>query len=305
MAVALAREPETGFQIIHVIPDAWGPYVDIRAMYQSLARRNPWTSVIAPGEFTDARVLAADAQTLFVHWQPERAELTGLKERRAMVAAVYSEAYDDNPRIMLRAHSEHLTRFLCARILFDCVFGHTPWMADRLASSFTPGFVLPVGWDLEAMGAPRWDSHKHYGRSFHGTRVGHRGSGIVTAFDVDHTGFFGRQLLGALDQSAISIYIAHSDVASFSTWRLWQCASTSCVLANASKSDDVWPFDVNEHMLRTSIATFRRRQELHELAKDTKRLEPIARAAHEVARKYTVDMIERSFIVPAIQQLTR
>lgn len=286
--------------IYHVITDQWGPYVDIRACLKSRERRANRTHVITPEQFADLPLEARENEDAFyIHWQPERAPLSP-RSTRGKHAAVYSEAYDDDASKMLPEHLAHLKAFWARRGEFDCVFAHTPKMAARLGNApHTPGFVLPIGWDAGAMGAPRWDTPKHNLIEFHGSIIGRREGAWLG--DSNASGLYGRALLGYLDRSAISFYKAHSDVMSFSTWRLWQCASTSCVLAADTVSTDSWPFVAGEHYIKLESTTpF---QELYALAGQRDKLAEIALAAHELAREFTIDRIEKSYIVPAFEQL--
>lgn len=298
--------------IYHVITDRWGPYVDIRACLQSRERRTNRTHVITPEQFDELpHEIIENTDAFFIHWQPERAR-AGLRLSSAKHAAVYSEAYDDDASKLLPEHLAHLKAFYARREEFDCVFAHTPKMAARLGNRpGTPGFVLPVGWDADAMGAPRWDAPK-VPISFHGSMVGRRDSALATWLGAGAqnnqvaiwSGLYGRQLLGALDQSALSFYKAHSDVMSFSTWRLWQCASTACVLAADTVSTDSWPFFAGEHYVKLQYTDgIAQSQELYDLAQQTDRLRALVMQAHELAREFTVDRIEKAYIVPAFEQL--
>lgn len=289
----------SSFPIFHVITDQWGPYVDIRACLKSRESRAKRTFVITPEQCAELPTSTLDnPDAFFIHWQPERAEL-GLASSAAKHAAVFSEAYDDDPAKLLPDHRVHLERFLAQRDKFDCVFAHTPKLAARLQGPSTPAFVLPVGWDAEAMGAPRWDAPKHYSIEFHGSMVGRRMGAWLG--DANGCGLYGRMLLGYLDQSAISLYKAHSDVMSFSTWRLWQCASTSCVLAADSASEDSWPFYPDEHYIK--LAPGFDPSELVALAREPAWLMLYARRAHELAREFSIDRIEKAYIVTAFERL--
>jgi hypothetical protein len=117
------------------------------------------------------------------------------------------------------------------------------------------------------------------------------------------TGRFGRGLLGALDTARASLYIAHSTVESFSTWRLWQVASTSAALV--AEPGDAWPFVKDEHFIQIPYLTSENVQgvveELKALADQHERLSAVATQAHELAQQYSVDAVEDDWVVPAIE----
>lgn len=317
----LAREPGTGFHVFHVIPDAWGPFVDIRAMYQSLARRAPWISVIKPNEFRslqlfsyDHGLLWDDPRVAFVVWDLS-AEVYTIP-RKALVTYVYSEALAGDLTKLLPAHQSVWARFVVDLRDIDGVFGHTPLAAELLARSHKKAFLMPVGWDAEAMGAPRWDAPKHKELVFYGSVVGRREILLPYLLDtfnrrrdqpllVSISGAYGRGLLGELDTSQASLYIAHSDVESYSTWRLWQVASTSAALL--SEPGDTWPFVIEEHFV--GIQKFEIGNawnvslQIKELLTRREHNLSVARAAHEIARQFTVDLIQTRYLLPALAEL--
>lgn len=326
----LAREPKTGFHVFHVIPDAWGPFVDIRAMYQSFARRNPWTSVISTEEYLrlqkglQQEALGDpwwDPRVAFVVWDLA-AEPPDLKStRKALVLVVYSEALDQVDEKFWPAHLKVWSDFWHAAHQYDGVFGHTPRMSDllhHLVGTKCKPFVLPVGWDAHAMGAPRWDAPKFKELTFHGSVVGRREIVLPYLYDtfnrgrdagpllVNISGAYGRALLGELDTARASLYIAHSDVESYSTWRLWQTASTSCVML--SEPGDTWPFEAERHYI--GIERFELGNvwnvslQIKELLSRHEHNLSVARRAHEeIACKFTLDHVAENYLLPALAEL--
>jgi hypothetical protein len=294
-------------QIIHVVPDDWGAYVDIKACLESLATRRRSTRVITPNEFLNSRSWAKD--TFFVSWalfDP----LTERGHRSYKIAYVYSEALDANQSKLLPAHLSHWRSFAGLKHKFDAVFAHTPRAAEIVKATGLPTFVMPAGWDASAMGVPRWRCPKHHTVAYHGSMVGRRELIVpylkegIDGFE-DVTGLFGRGLLGRLDVTRASLYIAHSMVESFSTWRLWQVASTSAALI--AENGDTWPFEAGKHFVPIDHMTLDNAKEVtHEISgwlRSRDRLNDIANEAHKLAQRYTVDRVEDEFVFPAIEAL--
>lgn len=300
-------------KIWHVITNQWGPFVDIRACYASLAERKPdLVGIITPEQFPIAMREAGEDE-LFIVWGAPWIDPGPVTRRDCYVAGVWSEALDIDGSKMLPEHHAVYRKFLGVVENYDAIFAHTPTMRDLIAESAddVPAFVMPVGWDAAAMGAPRRDAPKFTQIAYRGSRIGRRETLIPilkAQFGanelVDMTGRFGRQLLGHLDCSAIDLYIAHSPVESFSTWRLWQAASTATTLV--AEPGDTWPFVAGEHYIEISriepettrpaaialLALLRREDELRR----------ISRAAHTLAREYNVDRITQDFVRPAFAE---
>lgn len=309
----MERYPGTGTIFVHVIPEGWGPFVDIRAMYQSLARRRPWTHVISPREYADRMNtwLWNDPDTVFICWSMMD---PGPKwQRKSTVLQVYSEALDDDGRVLLPDHLKYWHAFKTMSVHFDAALTHTP-MTCMIVDRVIPTFVMPVGWDEGAMGRPRPDAPKHRTYVYHGSTAGRREMLVpyvtkaLGKLFCDATGSFGRGLLGIIDTSLASLYIAHSEVASFSTWRLWQVASTTAAMV--AEPGDTWPFESDRHLVTiprintTNGKSVMRR--LEEISQERDLLARISGQAHEeVARRYTVDYIEDHFLVPAVETLRR
>ena len=312
--------------LIHVIPDEWGPFVDVRAMWLSRARHRGNLHVITPAEFCERQNAWYwnEPRAVFILWtliDPGPLDL-----RKSKVFHVFFEAIDHDLGKLLPAHVDHWDRFKTMSVHFDGVFVHTPRMKEVVSTYIqTPVHVMPLGWDAEAMGTPRWEAPKHRGYVFHGSMVGRRevivpylngpfglGHGSPSpshAFE-NVTGMFGRSLLGVLDTASASLYIAHSQVGSFSTWRLWQAASTSAVMiAEVSGDDgDTWPFVAGEHFYPIEMMTADNASIIVGLLRsfllEAPAMIEISKRAHELACTYSLARIEDEFILPAIERTT-
>ena len=311
----LPVDPKTGYRYIHVIPSSWGPFVDIRACWIELSKRRPWTHVFDSNELSARFVeMKSDPANLFIVWSMTDARSIARHGRASKLFVVYSEAMDEDGAVLLPSHLAHWHTFKDVAANLDGVFAHTPWMVDMLRRANRPTFVMPAGWDPFVMGGPKRDAHPHQLVSYHGSMVGRREvivPALPKAFSRCHqdgesrfedvSGLYGRSLLGKLDTSAVSLYIAHSLVRSFSTWRLWQCASSSTVLV--AEPGDTWPFEAGLHYHEIPRFTLDNvgalTHQITGLAQDRECLNEMASEAHALARKYTVDYIEDHFIQPA------
>lgn len=239
----------------HVVPRQWGPYVDIVAVWEGAG-----ATVIDPANDDAYRNHTLENRVVRVFWT-----LTPVpppSERTWAAVAVYVEALGD-PTRMLPEHVEHWQRFLEVARDYDAIVVHTPAMARRLRAELrAPVFTIPLGWSPLTVGfgyGPR--RHVHHDLAWWGSPVGRR----VELYDklqqwcmaqgirgVNLTGKFGRELIGALDGVACVVYVAHSKVESYSTWRLWQCLMADVpVVSEPAGLGDVWPFTWDTAYLRS------------------------------------------------------
>lgn len=243
--------------IQHIVPLQWGPYVDIAAMWGAAG------ATVRDPTVADEFAHALNARVTRFYWS--LAEVPPAAERTHAAVAVYAEALHEGPAPwpMLPQHTEHLIRFLEAARHYDAVVVHTPAMARRLRAEFRlPVFTIPLGWSPTTTGfgyGPR--RHVHHDIAWWGSPVGRRPElydklarwcAAQNIRGVDLTGKFGRELIGALDNVACVVYVAHSKVASYSTWRLWQCLAADVpVVSEPASLGDVWPFVWDTPYLRS------------------------------------------------------
>lgn len=245
--------------IQHIVPAQWGPFVDIAAMWRMVG-----ATVLDPASEAAYWNYALEDRLVRVFWS--LAAVPPPKSRTWAAVAVYAEALTDpgNDKAMLPQHVEHWIRFCEATRNYDAVVVHTPAMARRLRAELRlPVFVIPLGWSpiTNGFGPSGPHRHVHHDVAWWGSPVGRRvdlypqlarwcESQSVRAIDL--TGKFGRELVGALDSVACVVYVAHSKVESYSTWRLWQTLMADVpVVSEPASLGDVWPFSWDTSYLRS------------------------------------------------------
>jgi hypothetical protein len=312
--MTLPRHPDTGAHFIVVIPFAWGPCIDYSTGYRQLALQLPWLTCIDEHDFLDAYLNHRnDPHVVFVMWSelevPSRAILGA---RRCTVAYLYSEALDDRESAMLPAHVEHLRRFE-ARVAggaYDAVVVHTPAMKRRLHRRRLdlPVYVVPAGWSPWATGGPTWECPRAPTLVAWGT-AGRRVEvmpHVRRCFPdlADASGMFGRALVAEVNRHRAALYIAHSPVASFSTWRLWQAlAAGTPLIAESTGSDDTWPFQPIAHFLpiaRVDLTSDNLDGPMHQAAaylRDAQLCAAVALRAYGDYNRWTLEYVTKEFLV--------
>ena len=304
--MGLVVHPATGVHYAHVITSAWGPFVDLHAMCSHFADRCPWMSVHAPNTMGMDNPLWQDPAVLLVFWQ----RISGMpsrEARQAHTAFIYAEAIGD-PSAMLPDHvtekAQVMTSLSCGG--FDAILAHTPFMVDHFKMLGAKAYLYPLGWEEAIYGAPRFDGPRMHDYCYYGSTVGKRE--LVMPFLkqhlgehlIDSSGMFGRALVAKLDTCRASLYVAHSDVYSFSTWRTWQTLGSSACLV--SEPADTWPLVAGEHFVKLERITWVNVKlvvaDLLRMLGDTD-LAGVARRAHEeVAHEFTCTKCIDRYLVP-------
>lgn len=237
--------PKSGLRYVMSIAP-WPAYREFAKIYAAATRRFPWIEMLGRKELS-ARLpdLCKDERNFIIVWGYRCPAIP--VDRKATCAIGYSEAYDEDPNKMLNGHMRWLrdvkaTQFSQA----DGFLCHTPWMAQRVSEGTgLPGHVLPVGYDA-VLGEPDLKAEKDHRFTYNGVMAGKR-SWLVPAMREamgvsfkDATGQWMRQLNATLNASCASLYLTHSDVHSFSTFRIWQTMASSAALI-AESGRDCWP----------------------------------------------------------------
>lgn len=303
-----ALHPDTGRAYIAVMPSC-GAFMDIWSCYLAVSDPRIWFDVIEPDRFEELLFSVRDENVVFVHWAPNLIDGPSLpRDRRALVLPVYSEALDRDESVMLPDHIRDWHRFLELAPYLDGFFAHTPKMVEMISlATGKRGFVLPVGWD-PVMGTPAWDRSKSQTALFAGSMVGRRESLIPLIQKHVQiqvlSGVYGNAMHEAMNDSKTTLYVAHSAVGSYSTWRIWQAMCSSSALV--TEPGDWWPLEPELcypiQMLDSSnveeAATM-----INEISYDDARSR--ARALHESLSHFTTSRCIDRDIVIATSNLSR
>lgn len=306
----LPVHPETGVHYAHLVTGVWGVHVDIRATWQHFAERCPWISVHDPDAVPDT--LWEDPHVLVICWHMGRPMPTQRGQRKAHTAIVYSEAVGP-PGTMLYDHVvEHAKAKDALRELrYDAVFGHTPGMMQHWLQEGEEAYVLPLGYDPAVYGTPWFEAERKYSYVYYGSTVAKRALVMPYLKErlgpdlTDLSGCFGKSLRAEMDRAKASLYVAHSDVESFSTWRIWQTLGTSACLV-AEKADS-WPLVPERHFVEIPRITWVNAKvvadHLSRLLTDTDLLGTAKRAYEEIGSEYSVERCINQYLVPAGAEL--
>lgn len=304
------RHPETGYHYVHILARV-PTFSEIWRSYEAFSARCPWMSVLDARDFDSLRNSEAyqDPGLFIVTWVHSYA---GPREhRKAKVASVYAEAV--GPReTMLGPHKERWDEWAARIKDYDLLLGHTPFMAEEIGKLGVPSAIYPVGWDPEVVGGPDFSKERENAFVFYGSMAGVREWAIpalkarLGGLLQDKTGTFGVNLSYALRNAVGNLYIPHSYVQSFSTWRTWQ--SLPAGSAMVGENSDIWPLVPDVHYLTIPRITTENVDtvagRLRSILENPSELQGIARRAwDEVACGYTVEKVVRNFLVPASVKL--
>jgi hypothetical protein len=230
------------------------------------------------------------------------------EDRKALVFAVYSEALDEDERVMLPDHVRDWRNFAVLAPRLDGVFAHTPDMVSSIARRLArPSFLLPVGWD-PVMGTPRWQRPKDHEALFAGSMIGRRARLVPLlakhlALTILH-GVYGKNMNDAMNSAKTTLYIAHSDVQSYSTWRIWQALASSSMLA--TEVGDWWPLSSS---LCFSLPKLRpgNVSDVARMIGSITREEAVgcAMALHDTLRHFTTSFCLDEYVVRETAEITR
>jgi len=230
--------------IISIAP--WPAYRDFHQVWAAAAARYDWLEIMTRRAFA-ARLpeLCKDERNFLIVWGYRCPVMP--EGRKATCAIGYSEAFDDDRSKMYKGHARWLNDCQVSQFpQVDGVLCHTPWMAMKVTEGLDiDGHVLPMGWD-PVLGARDFTLGKPYRFTYNGVMAGKR-EWLVPAMKealgldfTDVTGQWVARLNRSLNQSWASLYLTHSDVQSFSTFRIWQTLCSSSTLV-AERGRDCWP----------------------------------------------------------------
>lgn len=298
--IEIGDHPETGACYFLVMPTRSSVMTEHAAGWTMNER--PWLKIIDTSTFQAIFPQFRERRAVFCTWLMLEAPWLP-KDRRATVAPIYAEALDDNIGNLMPQHRLWLNTFLRNASSFDAVLGHTPWMAKKLSDlSGLRSAVMPAGYEARVLGEPQWTARKTWDAAWYGTMVGKRsrlvarlksrlGSGLV-----DLTGQLAGSLVAKLQSSKTVLYLCHSDVRSYSTWRTWHAMSSSAAIV--TEPGDYWPLDPSSCIEIPRVHD----GNVDEIARRLKEIDPahaleVARAAREQLSKYTVSHVIDEYLV--------
>lgn len=302
------QHPVTGRRYLAVIPNTNGPFVDIYSCYSKLARDYRWLDVISPDLFGSALAQMRDDNVVFMHWAHGGLTESVLpRDRMALVLPVYSEALDCDPAVMLYDHFRDWQTFQAVSEHLDGFFAHTPRMVESISDATgLDGFLLPVGWD-PVMGTPEWDRRKNHDSLFAGSMVGRRHdllSRLRGHIHIDLCTLYGPPLIDRMNAAKTTLYVAHSLVSSYSTWRIWQALCSSSALT--TEPGDWWPL-CSEMCVELPRLTGSNVDEVGAMIRDLPDSIALdrARSLHEALRSFTTRFCVDHYIVEGTADLSR
>ncbi len=299
----MTKHPQTGFRYFMALPRG-GSYIELWQIYARAARRLPWLNVIDRdilNQWNTDSSFFNDSDNFVVCWD-FASVLPPKRERQASYFSVFFEAFDEDFQKLDVLHREHWARCVALASSFDGLFCHTPWMAESVSAAMgLPGYVLPIGWE-EGFHDLTSRSWKYF---YAGSFIGKRTWAVpqLSAYLRDEllhiTSIYGEEFRNELSKSLGFLNVFHSDVRSFSTWRIWQALSTGCVLV--SEPGDSWPLVSEDHYLKLPTLIPENVDDVGRILKETSReiLIQKAEAAREGLQDYTVDKCIENFLVPA------
>jgi hypothetical protein len=296
--------PKTGLH--YIVSFRQGPaYDDAMHLYEKMAAKYDWLECIQEPELIERLDdIAADERNFVVMWgvwAPRPPE-----GRKAMFTRVFSEALDEVGENMISYHRNWLNSAQRNIRHMDGAFGHTPWMAKQLAKHGPPGHVLPMGWDPELFGTPQWDAPRKHRFVYVGAIAGKRawlvpgmqgalGDDMFQAKEV-----WGKDLIDLYNKSSAQLYLSHSDIRSFSTFRIWQMVASSAAMI-AEKDRDCWPMTSEMYIGVPTIT----RQNGPSVARMVQNIpdslyKSTARKLHNaLASRFTIEKVLTDYLIPA------
>lgn len=165
------------------------------------------------------------------------------KERKCQVLLLFCEAFDLNMGKLIPSHKDDLDKLRVLAKSYDKILCHTPWMCEVIgAFTGVKTHLFPLGYFQYPLqeAALRFGAevHAHGGPTRESEIMGLRAR-LGRSF-IDLTGFFDAHLIKAMQHCVYSLYVPHSPVRSFSTWRMWQAVAAGLPIV-VEGDVDVWP----------------------------------------------------------------
>ncbi len=304
----MTRHPDSGRRYVYVFPIA-PAFDDMRESYSKLAETRPWLRVAGP-EAERQIVESEDRNELFVCFH-RPTQKTLIQKRAAKVAFVYTEPLGPFESMTSDGRA-YYTAFFSLASLIDGVFVHTPRMQRDMRGLVFRGMpieILPAGLDPSVTVEVDYAIAKEHDFVSYGSVVGKRLWSVPRLSDEIYFlrgGIYGRELGAVLNKSAVSVYLAHSDVRSFSTWRIWQTLATSCALAAEGLGGqvDAWPLDPWRHYAPLPQLTQHNVDEIMSVLRGVPRAQwrqMVMTARTEILPNFTAERCVEDYLVPGAE----
>lgn len=301
----ISRHPGTGFHYLHVMPRV-PAFETVRLVYEAFASRCMWTSVIDSKDFDLLKGSEAyqDPDLFVVTWDRSCA---GPKDRRkAKVACLYTGPLGSLDK-MLPEHAAAWDDLFARARDYDMILGSTPFVSAEIRRRLgMPVEIFPVGWEL-SFGVPDWSVSRNHAFVYYGSPIGKRAWAIPAIRDIlgdrflDKTGTFWG-IGDVLRHTLATLYVTHSDVDIFSTWRIWQALPSGAAMV--SEKADLWPLVPDVHYVviptitKENVETVAGR--LRMILSEPSELAGVARRAwNDLGPSFTVDKCVMDYLVPA------
>jgi hypothetical protein len=299
--------PKTGLRYIMAFRGG-KPYADVINLYDEFSKRNPWVKLMTYGHLEEnLQEISADERNFVCMWGV-RSPIPK-PDRKAKFVQVWSEAYDTNRKNLISSHPGWLRVVESSLPLLDGLFCHTPWLCEMMKVDGVPAHVLPVGWDPVVMGSPDFAQVKSRGFMNLAQSSGHHAAKRAWAVPMmkealgdrffEGTGLWGKRVPSTLNDCVAYLYISHSDIQSFSTFRTWQAVASSAALI-AEGGRDCWPMEEDDYVPIPTLT----KENIPEIAEqilshsDEFYLNK-AKRLHEKFKHMTIDYVVNEYLVPA------
>jgi len=227
-------------------------FAELTEAYRRVAERRDDVRVVM-GADGEQEIVRGEGDFFVCYQRPYQQVLR--TARRNKVAFVYTEPFAPESA-MSADHRAYKRAFFQIAPWLDGVIAHTPEMCDQILAELKemgfnkPVGVVPAGLDNgQVPESARWTT-KDIDFLFYGSMSGKRrwalpllkeklGDRLVIA-----EGVYGDALYGLLVRTKVSVYVAHADVTSFSTHRIWHelpLGVTMAIECLSGRGADAWP----------------------------------------------------------------
>lgn len=316
------------FPFIHFVFPVERVFDDLRASYKNLVGQLEHAGVAVHGPEGDDSIPESPEGDVFVCYS--RPSLKSLKRpRQGKVLFVYCE-----PLTMSGMSGDglaYLRAFEDIWPLIDGALVHTPQMKEDLVKHLREVEidrranygdiaahigVFPAGLDPTLFTLPSAVTERDIDFLFYGSPAGKRqwslpslkkrlGDRLVIA----PMNTFGDEMTALLHRTKVSVYVAHSDVRSYSTWRMWRDSLAGAAMAIEcldGVSADAWPMFADVHYLpmpklENTVESYDEFVKMLNLF--SARTYNMEHSANDKARRFSTEHCVQEYLLPFIETL--